>query len=274
MDWAVRSISVGTFEEPGPAVFWMRRWDEWISLRLQLILIQGAGRTILVNTALPDDLGPLHAEFPGALMWQPPGVRGATIRTPGELQVPALAAAGVTPEDVTDIILTPIVRYTTDTLDQFPRARIHLSKRGWIHFHTTHEHPHDSRAAFPRETLVHLVTDWWDRVVLLEDEHEIAPGLRTWHSGVHHRSSLVVEVDTAVGVVAISDSFFVYENIEEGIALGLNESFEEMLATNARVLRTARHIVPLYDHRVFERYPDGVIAPLPGDRSGSPARDS
>ncbi|MFN8623500.1 MAG: hypothetical protein U0869_22405 [Chloroflexota bacterium] len=263
MHWGVRSISVGTFEEPGPAVFWMRRWDEWITLRLQLILIQGTGRTILVNTALPDDLGPLRAEYPGAIMWGVPPAKGALVRTPEELQEPALAAAGVAPEDVTDIILTPIVRYTTDTLHAFPNARIHVSKRGWVHFHTTHAHPHDSRAAFPRDTLVHLVTDGWDRVSLLEDEHEIAPGLRTWHSGVHHRSSLVVEVDTAGGTVAISDSFFVYENIEDGIALGLNESFEEMQATNARVLRTARHIVPLYDGRVFARYPGGVIAPVP-----------
>jgi hypothetical protein len=263
VEYGVRSISVGTFEEPGPAVFWMQRFDEWISLRLQLVLIRGSGRTVLVNTALPDDLSGLHAEFPTALMWQPPGQRGATIRRPDELQVPALAAAGVAPEDVTDIILTPIVRYTTETLDAFPNARIHMSKRGWIHFHTTHSHPHDHRGAFPRDTLVHLVTDWWDRVSLLEDEHEIAPGLRTWHSGVHHRSSLVVEVDTLAGTVAISDSFFVYENIEGGIPLGLNESFDEMFATNARVLRTARHIVPLYDARVFERYPGGVIAPEP-----------
>ncbi|MFO1539561.1 MAG: hypothetical protein ACKOTZ_03805 [Chloroflexota bacterium] len=264
MRWGVRSLSVGTFEEPGPAVFWMRRWDEWISLRLQRILIEGHGRTILVNTALPDDLGALRAEYPGAIMWGEPGTRGAIVRSPDELQVPALAAAGVRPDDVTDIIVTPIVRYTTDTLRDFPHARIHLSKRGWVHYHTTHTHPHDSRGAFSRDTLVHLVTDGWDRVALLEDEQEIAPGLRTWHGGVHHRSSLVVEVETSVGTVAISDSFFVYENIEEGIALGLNESFEEMAATNARVLRTARHIVPLYDPTVFVRYPGGVIAPRPG----------
>ena len=261
MSYAVRSLSVGTFEEPGPAVFWMRHWDVWISLRLQLILIQGHGRTILINTALPDDLGPLRKEYPGAIMWGEPGTRGAITRASEELQLPALAAAGITPADVTDIILTPIVRYTTDTLDQFPAARIHVSKRGWVHFHITHDHPHDSRGAFPRDSLVHLVTDGWPRVHLLDDEHEIAPGLRTWHSGVHHRSSIVVEVDTADGIVAISDSFFVYENVEDGIPLGLNESFEEMVATNARVNRTANHIIPLYDHRVFDRYPGGIIAP-------------
>jgi glyoxylase-like metal-dependent hydrolase (beta-lactamase superfamily II) len=114
---------------------------------------------------------------------------------------------------------------------------------------------------------VHLVTDWWERVRLLEDEDELAPGLRAWHSGVHHRGSMVVEVDTSVGVVAISDSFFVYENIEAGRALGLNESFEEMFRTNARVRRTAQHVIPLYDHRVFDRYPGGVIAPIDEEAS-------
>ena len=39
MGYGVRSISVGTFEEPGPAVFWQQRFDEWITLRLQLVLI-------------------------------------------------------------------------------------------------------------------------------------------------------------------------------------------------------------------------------------------
>jgi hypothetical protein len=263
--YGVRSLSVGTFEEPGYAVYWQRNDPPWISLRLQLVLIQGNGVTALVNTALPDDLAALRAEFPQALMWQPEGKRGATIRRPEELQWAALAAAGVAPADITHVILTPIVRYTTDTLAAFPNARICMLKSGWIHYLTTHRHPHDSRGAFSRDTLVHLVTDWWDRVVLLDDEDEIAPGLRTWFSGVHHRSTMVVEVETPDGVVAISDSFFVYGNIEgpDWHPLGLNESFQETFRTNERVLRTAKHIVPLYDHAVFERYPGGVIAVPP-----------
>jgi hypothetical protein len=263
MEYAVRSISVGTFEEPGYAVFWQRNEPAWVSLRLQLVLIEGGGIRALVNTALPDDLSTLHAEFPNALMWQPEGTRGGTVRErPGELQVPALAAAGVTPADITHVVLTPIVRYTTETLGAFPNAQICMLKSGWIHYHTTHRHPHDSRRAFSRDTLVHLVTDWWDRVVLLEEEDEIAPGLRTWFSGVHHRSTMVVEADTAEGTVAVTDSFFVYENVEgpNWHPLGLNESFDEMFRTNERVLRTARHVVPLYDPNVFKRYPGGIIA--------------
>ena len=267
MQYAVRSLSVGTFEEPGFAVFWMAKDPEWVSLRLQLILIEGNGIRALVNTALPDDLSALRAEYP-AMMWGPDGAKGAIVRGPEEYQRAALAAAGVTPEDITHVILTPIVRYTTETLDAFPNAKIAMSKAGWVHYHTTHRHPHDSRRAFSERDLVHLVTDWWERVILLEDEHEIAPGLRTWQCGVHHRSTLVVEVDTPDGVVAITDAFFVYENVEgeNPRPLGLNESFAETFRTNDRVRRTADHVIPLYDHRVFERYPGGVISakPRPG----------
>ena len=63
IEYTVRSISVGTFEEPGPAVYWQSRYDEWIRLRLQLVIIQGGGITALVNTALPDDLAALQAEY-------------------------------------------------------------------------------------------------------------------------------------------------------------------------------------------------------------------
>ena len=63
-EYAVRSLSVGTFEEPGYAVFWMAGEPDWVSLRLQLILIEGDGIRALVNTALPDDLSGLRAEYP------------------------------------------------------------------------------------------------------------------------------------------------------------------------------------------------------------------
>ena len=161
------------------------------------------------------------------------------------------------------MILTPIVRYTTETLGRVPERHDRHVEGGLDPL--PHDAPPPARLAAapsPRSDLVHLVTDWWPRVRLLEDEDELAPGLRTWQCGVHHRSTLVVEVDTPDGVVAISDAWFVYENVEgeNWRPLGLNESFEEMFRTNARALRTADHLVPLYDHRVFERYPGGVIS--------------
>lgn len=255
--YSVRSLKVGGIEVPGPQVFWMSSWDDWIPLLFQVVLIEGDGVRALVNTGLPTDIAALRDA------WATAGERAVLRRDPEWEIGSALAGAGVEPDDITHVILTPLQLYTTSNIALFANASICLSQRGWVHFHTTHEHPHDDRwTSITRDVLVHLVTDAWDRVRLLSDEDEIAPGLRTWWSGVHHRASIVVEVDTPNGVVAISDSFFHYENVEGGRILGINESMDEALRTNDRVLQVADHIVPLYDPKVFERYPGGIVSQL------------
>ncbi len=256
MKYSVRSLKVGQVEIPGPELFWMGGWDEWYPLWLQIVLIQGNGVTALVNTGPPPDLSPINSIWTSML-----GDRAELIRAPEEEIDAVLARVGLSPSDITHLFLTPLQLYTTGNVLRFPNATICLSKRGWIHYHTTHEHPHDSRwHSISKEVLVHMVTDGWDRVRLLEPEDEPISGIRSWDSGVHHRASMVVEVDSASGVVAISDSFFYYENIEEGRLLGINENMYEALAANQRVLNTAQHIIPLYEPRVFDRYPEGIVA--------------
>jgi len=253
--FTVRSSKVGQVDVPGPELFWMSDWNDWYPLWFQVVLIQGDGVTALVNTGPPPDLAPINE------LWVPSlGERGTLLRSPEEELENVLAAAGVKAADVTHVLLTPFQLYTTGNLRLFDNATFCFTKRGWVHYHTTHAHPHDNRwTSIARDELVYLVTDAWDRVRLLEDEDEIVPGLRTWWSGTHHRASMVVEADTETGVVAVSDSFFYYENVEDGRLLGINESMYEALAVNERVLRTASHIVPLYDPKVFDRYPGGLV---------------
>lgn len=254
--YGVQLLPMGRGDIPGPELFWMSSWDEWHTLLFQAVLIRGGDVTVLVNTGPAPDLGPMNAHWARVL-----GARAAFRREPGEFVVDQLAAHGVTPDDITHVVLTPLQLYTVSNLQLFARAQICLARRGWVHFHTTHEHPHDNRAtSLPDEILVHLVTEAWPRVRLLEDEDEIAPGLRTWWSGVHHRASLVVEVDTAGGVAAISDSFFVRENVEQNVPIGINENMDEAIAAYARVRRTADLIVPLYDPANLERYGNGRVA--------------
>lgn len=253
--YSVRAIALGRTQVPGPEVCWMSDFGTWRELVFWAVLVRGSGRTILVNTGPPADLGPLNAAWVTAL-----GPRAAFHRGPSEELLPALAAAGVSPGDVTDVVLTPLQLYTTGNLTAFPNARIHLSRRGWVHFHTTHAHPHDVRwLSLAPETLVHLVTDAWERVHLLADADEIAPGVRSWFAGVHHRASICLEVDTPDGVVAISDAFFTFANIERDQPIGILESLAEAQQTYARVRATARHLLPLYDPEVARRYPGGWV---------------
>lgn len=261
MGYGVRSLRVGHSRIRGPELYWMDAWDEWYVLQFQSVLIQGEGVVALVNTSPPEDLEAVHQLFPHLEWALPEGSPGRLSREPAEHMGPALAGVGLHPDDITHVFLTPLELYTTGTVPLFRNAAICITKRGWIHHHTYHSHPHDQRfRSISKETLVHLVTDAWDRVRLLEDEDEVAPGLRTWWSGAHHRASMVVEVDSSDGTVCISDSYFYYENVEQGRLLGLNENMYEVLDTNARVLRTAKHIIPIHDPKVFERYPGGLVA--------------
>lgn len=259
-EWAVRVLSVGRSLIRGPEVFWMDAWDEILPLAFNATLLRAEGVVALVNTSPPEPTAIVEEGFP-RMRYLHDAPRGDLVRGPDESMEGALRLAGLTPDDVTHVLLTPLELYTTGTLHLFRRAQICLTRRGWVHFHTTHDHPHDKRwRSFPQATLVDLVTASWDRVHLLDDEDEVAPGLRTWWSGAHHRESMVVEVDTAQGTVAISDSFFYYENVEDGRLLGLCEDMYEALDCNRRVLRTADHLVPIHDPKVFDRYPGGVIA--------------
>ena len=261
MQYKVRVLSVGESLIAGPEVFWMSHWGEELPLGFNVTLIRGNGITALVNASPPDDTASVREGFP-AMRYLQDEPYGDLRRGPEHYMTGALAEVGLEPDDITHVLLTPLELYTTGTLDKFRKAQICIAKRGWVHFHTTHDHPHDVRwRSFPQHVLVDLVTDSWDRVRLLEDEDQIAPGLRTWWSGAHHRESIVVEVDTAVGVVAVSDSYFYYENVEGGEMLGLCENMYEALTCYERVLATADHIVPIHDPKVFDRYPDGVIAP-------------
>ena len=256
MAFDVHVLSVGRTEIPGPELFWMAEWDRWFPLSFNVVLIRGEGVTALVNTGAPADLGPLNEMWASIL-----GPRARYEREPGETIEAQLASLGVRPDDVTHVIVTPFQLYSTAGIPLFGNAEICVSRTGWTHFHTTHEHPHDNRwTSFSPEVLVHLVTDAWDRVRLLADDDEVVPGLRIWWAGTHHRASLAVEIDSTAGTVVASDAFFHYENVEDNRVLGINESMYEALACYERTRRVADHIVPLYDPKVFDRYPGGVIA--------------
>lgn len=254
--YSVRTLAVGSSIVPGPELFWMSHFDEWFPLTFQCVLIEGDGVVALVNTGPAADLEPMNAGWASFL-----GEKARMSREPGQFILEQLERHGVRPEDVTHVILTPLQLYTVSNVLTFPNAQICIAERGWMHFHTTHAHPHDNRAtSIPDEILTELVTSAWPRVRLLADEDELAAGLRTWWSGGHHRASMVVEVDTTAGIVAISDTFFYEQNLLEDTPIGINENMYEVLAAHARVRKTADLVVPLYDPKNFEKYPEGLVA--------------
>jgi hypothetical protein len=251
---SVRILEMGRMEVPAPQVFWMDAWDEWLTLAFNVLLVEGPGVRALVNTGPPDDVAEWRRHVRSVL-----GERARFERADEQHLLRRLDRLGIAPESVTHLIVTPFTLYSTGGIPWFPNAQICLSRAGWLHFHSTHDHPHDVRwATLSRDVLRYLVIDAWDRVRLLGDEDEIVPGLRTWWAGTHHRASLAVEVDTAAGVVVASDAFFYRENVLENRPLGIGESMQEGLACYERTRRVADHVVPLNDPRMAELHAGGI----------------
>lgn len=256
MPYSVQVLQVGRQELLGACVYYMERFDTWERFIFTMVVIRGEGKTIVINSGLPKDMSTLD---PYWSIW--PGEKKIEV-SEAERPANALKAAGVDPVKVDVLIISPFIYYATNNIDLFPNAQICFLKRGWIDFHAPpHRYSDSARVlCIPDDILKHLVTDYWPRVRLLEDEDEILPGIRTFFGGVHHRSSLCVRIETKKGPVIFSDSFFKFRNVEENIPVGYVENLEEAYTTYERVRREGKLLIPAFDPEIFERYPGGIVA--------------
>lgn len=257
MEYHLRLLPTGRLRVPAPQVYWMRRFAEWVDLEFQMAVIQGPGGTVVVNTGFPPDSSRL------ASGWQERLGPPAVLERRAEWEpAAALQAVGVAPHTVDCVILTPLQLYATGNLRLFPNARIAVSRRGWIEDIIAPSAPrHVPRdRCIADEDLFWLLGEGRERLWLLDDVQELRPGLVCRWAGVHHRSSLLVEVATARGLAVLSDCAFHFANVEEDIPLGIAESILEAHAVYADLRRRAQHFLPLYEPRVRERYPEGIVA--------------
>lgn len=257
MTFTVTAESVGRMPLPGPEVFWMSAWDEWFDATFLMLVARSESHTVVVNTGPPSDLSDLNA---GWQTFHPTGKCQMT-RTEAERPAAILNRLSVDPAEVTHVVLSPAVIYTTGSLDLFPNAEYVISRRGWIEDIMAPPHTHHlPREVFmPDDVLKYLLFDARDRIRLVNDG-EIVPGLTVWNTGVHHRSSLAVCFETAKGRVIATDAAFSYRNVEENIYLGIGESYAEAMSTYARLRAEADILIPLYESAVLERFPNGVVA--------------
>jgi hypothetical protein len=264
--WTVRVAQVATLGMvPGPEVFWMERFGEWLPLDFNVALADNGTRRVLLNAGPPldaiDVMNRVWREELGGpsqlRVVHPDGIAGV------------LAAWGIGAETVTDVIVTPLQAYAVGGVDRLPRAQVHLSRRGWVDLLAPPRFDPRRRMAVPDRLLRYLLEEAWfeRRVHLLADEEEVAPGLRVWWAGTHHRSSLAVEMETAAGLVTFTDVVFYYENVEEDRPLGIQESMEECRVAYERIRRSGARVVSAYDPRTLARFPGGWVTP-PGRRDG------
>jgi glyoxylase-like metal-dependent hydrolase (beta-lactamase superfamily II) len=229
-DFPVRSLVAGA--DSG------RRLD----IALMVWLLRGpAGRTVLV------DAGFYREKF--VQRWKPVDhVRPSD----------AVAAAGVRPEDVTDIVLSHVHWDHMDGLDLFPRARVWMQREEYEHHVGA-----DGRALRPvidpEDAAMLARLHAAGRVTLVDgDAREIMPGVTVYTGGKHTHASQYVGVRTRRGTVVVaSDNAYLYENLTNRRPIAQTLDTTSNLAAQARMLRLAsdpRLVVPGHDPAVFQRF--------------------
>lgn len=254
--WVENVADLG--EVPGPEVFWMARFGQWLPLKVFVLLIRGEGRNILVNTGPPQDyLAHMNAVWKEEL-----GERSHITVEPHQSIEVVLSRHGLTCHDIDTVVITPLQAYAIGNVDKFPNAQICVSRTGWEDLLAPRFFDPRRHMAVPDRLLQYLLFEAWPhrRVRLLADDDIVTPGIRSVWVGTHHRSSLALMIMTSKGTVAFSDVVFYYENIETDHPLGIQESMEECRLAYARLREEADIVVSPYDPDTLLRFSEGKVA--------------
>jgi glyoxylase-like metal-dependent hydrolase (beta-lactamase superfamily II) len=222
-----------------------------IDLAFTIWVLKGAGRVVLV------DAGFYREKF--IVQWKPQNY----VRPTEALS----AGLGIKPDDVTDIIVTHSHWDHADGVDLFPEARIWIQREEYAYYigpsgAVLHPGGVDADDATMLSTLAAL-----GRVTLVDgDANNILPGITVYTGGKHTYASQFVGVSTRSGIVVLaSDNAYLYQNLEQHLAIAQTLDAASNLAAQARMLKLAaapKFVIPGHDPAVFERFPvvkSGVV---------------
>ncbi|MCU1219989.1 MAG: beta-lactamase domain protein [Candidatus Angelobacter sp.] len=222
-----------------------------LSIAMTVWLIRGNGRNILV------DSGFYRPQF-----FKQFKVEGF-IQASEAVSQPGIMPAGqpaLTPQDITDVVITHMHWDHADGMDLFPRARIWLQKDEYSYY--TGEAWQSQRThggIDPDDVLAAVKLNLAGRVSLVNgDDQEILPGITCYIGGKHTFQSQYVGVKTKAGTVILaSDNMYLYENLEKHVPIAQTLDAASNLRAQDRMKQLAtlpRLIVPGHDPAVFEKF--------------------
>jgi glyoxylase-like metal-dependent hydrolase (beta-lactamase superfamily II) len=180
----------------------------------------------------------------------------------------ASAAAGVRPEEITDVIISHAHWDHVDGVDLFPKATVWIQRDEYRYYTGEAWHARGTHGGVDEEDMVALLRiNTQGRLRFVEgDDQEPIPGIRCYTGGRHTHASQFIGVQTAGGTAVLtSDNVYLYENLDKRapIAQTLDAASNLKAQDRIRSLASAPElIVPGHDPAVFERYTrvaEGVV---------------
>jgi glyoxylase-like metal-dependent hydrolase (beta-lactamase superfamily II) len=174
----------------------------------------------------------------------------------------AIAKIGLTPDAVTDIIISHVHWDHLDGADLFPRAKVWIQKDEYEHYIDRDGRPKANTIDTADAAMLAQLKKA-GRVMLIDgDGKEIMPGITVYTGGRHTYASQYVGVRTAKGTVVLaSDNAYTYENLAKHVPIAATFSPADTIANLAAQDRM-RHIasdptliLPGHDPEIFTRFP-------------------
>jgi glyoxylase-like metal-dependent hydrolase (beta-lactamase superfamily II) len=171
-----------------------------------------------------------------------------------------LAALGVNPDAVEDIIVTHLHYDHCGNHGLFPRARYHLQDDEMAYATGRCMCHQVMRIPFEVEDVLAMVRKVFDnRVRFHEGVWEMAPGITVHKIGGHSKGLQCVRVHTRRGhVVLAADASHLYAHVHERRVFPVTYNVADVLEgyeTLKRLASSEDHIVPGHDPEVATRYP-------------------
>lgn len=223
-----------------------------LDIPVMVWLLKGSnGRNVLV------DSGFYRQKFLD--QWKP-----RDFRSPAD----AVKAAGLPPDQVTDIIISHAHWDHVDGADLFPRATVWIQREEYRYYTGDAWQARNTHGGIDEDDMQALLKiNVAGRLRFVDgDDQEPIPGLRCYTGGRHTWASQYVSASTAGGTAVLtSDNVYLYENLEKHAPIAQTLDAASNLKAQDRIRAMAAKpelIVPGHDPAVFERYPriaDGIV---------------
>ena len=255
MKYKIEIYKNGSTKAPGPEMFFLSDWEKQYNLYTYVFIVKGNGHTILIDTGCGDIEAInklLYKEFDGKISFELPD--NESIKS-------ILKRSNTDPGEVDHVFISHLHHDHSSNVGLFPNAKVILSKKGWMEYMKKERPYYYNDELFPTEPIKYISSLPSEKIIFIEDELEVLPGIKAFWVGGHTPCCMAVRVDTDRGrVVFTSDVAFFEENVEKDHPIGLFYNLWECFEAYKKIKDNADIIITSHDPKVLDtKFPGGKI---------------